>query len=69
MSRVSCPNDENPENQADQFGAFSPIFFGQNAPNLPKIFIIWTTNPWHGGVYKVHGKSRLQGFKERYGGS
>ena len=33
-----------------------------------RIFIIWTTNPWHGSVYKVHGKSRLQGFVKRYGG-
>jgi hypothetical protein len=24
ISRVSCPNDENPENQADEFGAFLP---------------------------------------------
>jgi hypothetical protein len=45
MSRVSCPNDENSENQADQFGAFLPKFFGKNAPNLLRIFIIWTIDP------------------------
>ena len=28
MSRVSCRNDENPENQADQFGAFLPKMVG-----------------------------------------
>ena len=45
MSRVGCRNDENPENQADQFEAFLQKIFGKNAPNLFKIFIIWTTNP------------------------
>ena len=34
-----------------------------------RIFIISTTNPWHGGVYKVHGMSRLQGYRNCYGGS
>ena len=43
MSRVSCRNDENPENQADQFRAFFHKI-------VLRFFIIWTTNPWHGGV-------------------
>ena len=34
-----------------------------------RIFHIWTTNPWYGGVYKIHGKSRLGGYINRYGGS
>ena len=46
---------------------FSKIFFFKIF--FLRIFIISTTNPWHGGVYKVHGKSRLQGFVKRYGGS
>ena len=45
ISMVSCRNDENPENQADQFGAFLPNFFGKSAANLLKIFIVWTTKP------------------------
>ena len=69
MSRVSCRNDENPENQADQFLAFLPKFFDKNDPNLLRIFIIWTTVPWHGGVYKVHEKSRLRGYRNCYVGS
>ena len=40
----------------------------KNTP-MPRIFFLWITNPWHGGVFKVHGKSRLQGFEKRYGGS
>jgi hypothetical protein len=69
MSRISCRNEENPENQADQFGAFLPKNFGKNAQNLLKVFIIFTTNPWHGGVYKVRGKSWLRGYRNCYGGS
>ena len=46
---------------------FLRYFFFQNF--FLRIFIISTTNPWHGGVYKVHGKSRLQGFVKCYGGS
>ena len=34
-----------------------------------RILFLLTTNPWHGGVYRVYGKSRLQGFEKRYGGS
>ena len=34
-----------------------------------RIFFSWITNPWHGGVFKVHGKFRLQGFEKRCGGS
>ena len=30
---------------------------------------IWITNPCYGGVYMVHKKSGLQGYKNRYGGS
>ena len=45
MSRVSCRNDENLENKADQFGTFLPKIFGKNDPNLLRIFIIWTTIP------------------------
>ena len=43
MSRVSCQNDENSENQADQFRGFFHKM-------VLRILIIWTTNPWHGGV-------------------
>ena len=38
----------------------------------PEIFFQFFSqdfHPWHEGVYKVHGKSQLQGFKKRYGGS
>ena len=45
-----------------KFFFFSKFFF-------LRIFISSTTNSWHGGVYKVHDKSRLQGFVKRYGGS
>ena len=33
-----------------------------------KIFITWTRNPWHGGVYIPYGKSRLRGFEKIYVG-
>jgi hypothetical protein len=36
MSKVTCPNVENPESQSDQF--------------VLRIFNIWTSNPWHGRV-------------------
>ena len=52
MLRDSCRNDENPEKNFFEKKKIE-IFF----------FIILTTNPWHGGVYKAHGKFRLQGFK------
>ena len=60
MPRDSCQNDENPEKKNLKIFIFSNFFF-------LKIFIIWTTNPWLGGVYKAHGKSQLYGFKKRYG--
>ena len=62
MPRVSCPNDENPENH---FVKKCPKLIGL----VLRIFIISTTNPWHGGVYKVHGMSRLRGYRNCYGGS
>ena len=72
MSRVSCPKEENPEKKKIEKKNFwkkkiKKIFFFKFF--FLRIFFLWTTNPWHGGVYKVYGKSRLQGFKKRYGGS
>ena len=71
MPRVSYLNDENPEKKNFEKKKFQDFFFLNFffQKNLLRIFIIWITNPWHGGVFKVHGKSRLQGFKKRYGGS
>ena len=40
--------------------------------NLKKIFfsILFSGfSSWHRGIYKVQGKSQLQGFKKCYGGS
>ena len=36
--------------------------------NFLRIFITWTRNPWHGGVYIPYGKSQLQGFEKIYVG-
>ena len=33
-----------------------------------KIFNVWTSNPWNGGVYKVHGESWLQVYEKIYVG-
>ena len=66
MSRVSCPKEENPEKKNFEkknfFWFIFWIFFFFKIFFL-RIFFIWTNNSWHGGVYKVYGKSRLQGFK------
>ena len=57
MPRVSCRIDENPDKKKFEKKNleifFFQIFFSQD-------FHHSKTNPWHGGVYKVHGKSRLQ---------
>ena len=68
MSRVTCPNVGNPRTRLINFR-----HLGWKCPNLIglvlRIFNIWTSNPWLGGVYKVHGKSRLQWYEIRYVGS
>ena len=55
LLRVTCPNIENPENQAINFGHFYPKCPKSNGLVL-RIFNIWSSNTSHGGVYKVHGK-------------
>ena len=44
------------------------IFWKFVEKNLLRIFITWTRNPWHGGVYIPYGKSQLQGFEKIYVG-
>ena len=66
MPRVICRNNENPEKKILKKN------FEENVFEILFTFFflsISTTNPWHRGVYKVNGKSQLQGFKKRYGGS
>ena len=48
----------------------TPDFFFQNfsKKKILRIFITWTRNPWHGGVYIPYGKSWLRGFEKIYVG-
>ena len=44
------------------------FFFKIFRKKILRIFITWTRNPWHGGVYIPYGKSQLQGFEKIYVG-
>ena len=70
ITRVSCLNMGNPENQADLIlGIFTMLCSCVKIPTIDWIFDIQSTNSWYVGVYKVHGKSQLRGYKNRYEGS
>ena len=71
-SSIAFFKEENPEKKKfEKKNFFETLFFKFFFFKIffLRIFFLWITNPWHGGVFKVHGKSRLQGFGKRYGGS
>ena len=71
MSRVSCQKEENPERKKIEKTYFQKKNSQDFLPykKFSQDFLPSTINPGYGGVYKVYGKSRLQGFKKCYGGS
>ena len=69
IQKINYPKEKNPKKKNFEKKIFLRFFFSKFFFSIfffLRIFIISTTNPWHGGVYMPYRKFRLQGFEKIY---